>query len=344
MSSRKTSDGESLITQVGRRAMATEFVVMLAPNCADSVEDAVAVLERLDAIEADLTVYQPSSEVSHVNRRAAEGPVPVSRATFALLNRAVAWSRRCDGAFDITSGPLVDAWGFSRRQGRKPSADELESALGRVGYEHLRLDQEHRTVAFARPGMMINLGAIGKGDALDRLARELTAGGVTDFLIHGGQSSVIARGDQVPGSDRGWAIGIAHPTKPQRRLTGVWLKDQAIGTSGSGKQFFHHRGRRYGHVIDPRTGQPAGDLLSLTVIMTSAADADACATGLFVAGSKTATRLRETAESSVGEPISMLAARAGRRQDDVELEPEGEFRWVDESAAGSLWTHAEDEH
>ena len=78
--------------------------------------------------------------------------------------------------------------------------------------------------------------------------------------------------------------------------------------------------------------------------MTSAADADACATGLFVAGSKTATRLRETAESSVGEPISMLAARAGRRQDDVELETEGEFRWVDESAAGSLWTHAEDEH
>jgi thiamine biosynthesis lipoprotein len=192
--------------------------------------------------------------------------------------------------------------------------------------------------------MMINLGAIGKGDALDRLARELTAAGVTDFLIHGGQSSVIARGDQVPGSDLGWAIGIAHPTKPQRRLAGVWLKDQAIGTSGSGKQFFHHRGRRYGHVIDPRTGQPAGDLLSLTVIMTSAADADACATGLFVAGSESATRLRETAESSVEESISMLAARAGRRQDDVELEPQGEFRWVDESTAGSLWTPAEDEH
>ena len=214
MSSRKISDGDSLITQVSRRAMATEFVVMLAPNCADSVEDAVAVLERLDAIEADLTVYQPSSEISHVNRRAAEGPVPVSRATFALLNRAVAWSRRCDGAFDITSGPLVDAWGFSRRQGRKPSAEELESALGRVGYEHLRLDQEHRTVTFARPGMTINLGAIGKGDALDRLAHELTAGGVTDFLIHGGQSSVIARGDQVPGSDRGWRSGS--PTRPNR--------------------------------------------------------------------------------------------------------------------------------
>ena len=128
--------------------------------------------------------------------------------------------------------------------------------------------------------------AIGKGDALDRIAARLQADGISDFLLHGGSSSVVAVGDQEEGSGLGWAVGIAHPTKPKRRLGGIWLRNRALATSGSGKQFFHHRGRRYGHVIDPRTGYPAGDLMSLTVIMESAADADACATGFFVAGQR----------------------------------------------------------
>ena len=274
-----------LLTEVTRKAMATEFAILLPPHSLKAVELAVTTLERLDEIEQTLTIYRPDSEVSRINQMANEHPVFISTSTFQLIEKALLWSQRTKGAFDITAGPLVKAWGFTERSGRKPGSDEIESARERVGYQYLLLDSTQRTVQFDKPDMSINLGGIGKGDALDQIASELRRGGLNDFLIHGGNSSVLAAGDQDVGSGMGWPIGISHPTKPKRRLAGVWLRDQALATSGSGKQFFHHRGKRYGHVIDPRTGFPAGDLASLTIITASAADADACSTGLFVSGS-----------------------------------------------------------
>ena len=316
--------------------MATDFVVMLAPQCADSVEAVLDAMELLDQIEAKLTVYRASSEVSRINADAAHGPVVVDEGTFGLLCRARDWGQLTAGAFDITAGPLVNAWGFDSRQGRKPPASEIAEALQKVGYQSLQLDPATRSVRFAKPGMAINLGAIGKGYALDETAAQLLQQGVTDFLIHGGQSSIIARGDQEEGSGKGWAVGLAHPTKPSRRLGGLRLHDAALGTSGSGKQFFHHRGRRYGHVIDPRSGQPAGDLLSLTVLLPSAADADACATGLFVAGAAEAIRFSQAftgdaqTDRDPHEAVPMILAAATDRQDDVRVETYGEIDWVEQ--------------
>ncbi len=325
---------ESLITQISHRAMATDFVVMLPAPAADAINIAVETLETLDSIESDLTIYQPGSEISRINREAADRPVRVSRRTFALLKRSLFWSERTGGAFDITAGPLIEAWGFTRRRGRKPSRDEIIAAAGLVGYQKVSLDSEADAVSFRVAGMSINLGAIGKGAALDCLARQLKSAGVKDFLIHGGNSSMIAAGDQSPGSDLGWAVGLAHPTKPQRRLAGLWLRNSALSTSGSGKQFFHHRGRRYGHVIDPRTGYPAGDLLSLTVLMPGAADADACSTGLFVVGSAAIQSLVERATAEARDVDSwatspMILASSGHRQDDVDVETIGSIRWID---------------
>lgn len=314
----------SLLTHVSRRAMATDFVVILPAHRADSVEVAVGALEQLDAIEAQLTVYRETSEVSRINQNAASQPVTVSPNTFALLEKAAHWSRLTDGAFDITAGPLIEAWGFTRRAGRKPSSDEIAGALNRVGHTNIVLCPDNRSVRFQLPGMSINLGAIGKGDALDQLARRLRAEGVHDFLLHGGNSSMIAGGDQERGSNLGWAVGLAHPTKPKRRLAGIWLRDMSLATSGSGKQFFHHRGQRYGHVIDPRSGYPAGDLMSLTVLMPSAADADACATGLFVSGS---SQIMEQREQPWLPPLVMM--KQGQRQDSVELQSIGDVPWCD---------------
>lgn len=315
----------SLITQVTHRAMATEFAVMLPAQHADAVESAVEALEELEQIEDALTIYRVDSEISRVNREAATAPVTVSPATFSLLDRAILWSNRTGGAFDVTAGPLVETWGFTRRSGRKPSSEEIEQALRLVGFGKLSLHAEKRSVRFQRAGMSINLGGIGKGDALDRVAARLKASGIGDFLLHGGSSSVIASGNQTLGSELGWAVGISHPTKPKRRIAGIWLRDSALATSGSGKQFFHHRGRRYGHVIDPRTGYPAGDLLALTVVMPSAADADACSTGFFVNGREA---IPETAEWPLP---AMITVAAGQRQDEVEVDSIGEIAWVDES-------------
>lgn len=307
--------------------MATEFAIILPPQSLDAVELAVTTLEKLDQIEQRLTIYDAASEVSEINRIAGQRPVITSLPTFQLIERAVRWSRRTRGAFDITAGPLVKAWGFSERSGRKPSVEEVESALAKVGYEHLQLTCDNLTVQFDLPGMSINLGGIGKGDALDQIADELRRAGVVDFLLHGGNSSVLAAGDQIANSEQGWAIGIAHPTKPKRRIAGVRLRNQALATSGSGKQFFHHRGKRYGHVIDPRTGFPAGDLASLTVITDSAADADACATGLFVAG----TLELETLCREPWFPNAILI-RNGKRQDEVTVSCLGEIDWEDPPA------------
>ncbi len=313
-----------LLTHVSHRAMATEFVVMLPPHAAEAVELVVEALDQLDAMEQAMTVYREDSEVSRVNRLATDTPVRLSLTTFKLLEKAMQWSVRTDGAFDVTAGPLVEAWGFTQRSGRKPTGQEIDAAIQRVGYENVDLSPAERTIRFTKPGMSINLGAIGKGDALDRLAGQLRDRGLHDFLIHGGNSSVIAAGDQLLDSGLGWRVGISHPTKPKRRLGGLWLRDMALATSGSGKQFFHHHGRRYGHVIDPRTGYPAGDLLALTVLMASAADADACATGLFVAGSEAIKPL-----VSQGWLPPIIQVRQGARQDAVEIETLGEIPWAE---------------
>ena len=147
---------------------------------------------------------------------------------------------------------------------------------------------------------------------------------------------MIAAGSQTPGSELGWAIGVAHPTKPKRRLGGLWLRDMALATSGSGKQFFHHRGRRYGHVIDPRNGYPAGDLLSLTVLMESAADADACATGLFVGGSQA---IADLATEDWFPPL--ITVRGGERQDAVAVESMGDVPWTGDAESGDTGTIGE---
>lgn len=326
---------DSLVTHVSHRAMATDFVVLLPAHQADRVETVMEALETLDEIESRLTVYRPSSEVSKINREAANGPVRISAETFRVLQRALSWSERTGGAFDISSGPLIKAWGFTDRSGRKPTQPEIDQALALVGSQHIELSAEDRTIRFHRPGMSINLGAIGKGDALDSLKRYLLHAGVEHFLIHGGNSSVIAQGNQFQDNDfqddrsdesnPGWAVGISHPTKPKHRLAGVWLKNSALATSGSGKQFFHHRGKRYGHVIDPRTGWPAGDLLSLTVVKNSAADADACATGLFVLGSD---QFADHDQNEWWPPLVTVASTD--RQDQVDIDSQGDIIWVDE--------------
>ncbi|WP_372899204.1 FAD:protein FMN transferase [Stieleria sp.] len=314
-----------MLTTISHHAMAAEFSVLLAESDAHLVEAAFEALELLDRIEADLTVYREDSEISQINAVASERPVSVSESTYRLIQRSIAWSEKSAGAFDITAGPLVRVWGFTERRGRKPTAAEVQAAVDRVGYTAVRLDDEHRSVAFERPGMEINLGAIGKGFALDELAETLTARGLQNFLIHGGGSSVIARGDQLADTRQGWAVGISHPTKPKQRLAGIRLRDEALSTSGSGKQFFHHRGRRYGHVIDPRSGYPAGELLSLTAIADNATDAEACSTAFFVCG---IDAIRAAAESDPDLP-RMIGVRSKNRQDSVRVLPFAEFEWVD---------------
>jgi thiamine biosynthesis lipoprotein len=194
--------------------------------------------------------------------------------------------RATDGAFDITSGPLTRCWGFLRREGRIPEPDELEAARSRVGMHNIFLDRGKMTVRFARPGIEINLGSIGKGYALDRVNSLMRGRGVRSALISGGSSSLIAIGNNGSGDD--WAVGIRHPVLKNSRIAKLALSDRAMATSGSAEQCFEKDGKRYGHIIDPRSGVPATGILSVTVIAPSAARADALATAFFIEGRKLA--------------------------------------------------------
>lgn len=272
------------LLRMARRAMATTFEVVLPYGTDCGLDIGAAALDRIDELEAQLTVYRDSSEVSQLNRLAPYLPVGVEPGLFALLQLAARITDETGGAFDVTAGALVKAWGFYRGPRRVPSPLEIASALDRVGMDKVVLDPAKKTVSFSRPGLEINLGGIGKGYALDRTAELIaTYWDLPAFLLHGGFSSVYAHG-APPGSERGWPIDISHPWQPGEKVARVWLRDRALGTSAATYQHLEHEGRKLGHVLDPRSGWPAEGVASASVLAPTAAEADALSTAFFILG------------------------------------------------------------
>jgi len=275
----------SYLVQISRRAMAVEFQVYLnTGEHPDAPETALEAFDLVEDLENQMTVFRDDSELSHINRHATQEPVAVEPQLFTLLQQALTFSVETDGAFDITSGPLSRIWGFHRRQGRFPGHDDVKQALCTVGSKWVELDPKKCTIRFRRQGVEINLNAIGKGYALDRSAEMLREAGIDNFLVHGGQSSILAAGSRAGSSQQGWTVALRHPLRPDKRMAEIRLHDRALGTSGSGVQFFHYKGRRYGHVLDPRTGWPAEGVLSATVIAPTATQADGLSTAFYVLG------------------------------------------------------------
>ena len=263
--------------------MACDFTVYLnAQRNERSVEDAIRALDLLEPLEDRLSVYRAHSEISVANQQAFRQPVLVSQDTAHVIARGLeinAWTR---GAFDMTSGPLSRIWGFQRRAGRLPTEEEIQTALTVVGSQWVDVDTDAQTVRYQREGLELNLGGIGKGFAIDASADYLCERGVLDFLIHGGHSSVRARGAAV--GQAGWQVDVRQPLRPRQRLATLHLQDACLGTSGTATQSFYHQGKRYGHILDPRTGWPADQLLSVSVLAPDAATADALATAFYVLG------------------------------------------------------------
>jgi thiamine biosynthesis lipoprotein len=269
--------------RVHRRAMACRFEVTLPEEDARHVPAAREALDEVDRVEQVLTVFRDSSEVSRANREASAGPVAVSETLFALLERCRLLHAATAGAFDPTAGPLSACWGFLARQGRVPEPQEIAAAMDAVGFGKVELEPEARSLRFGRPGMALNFGSIGKGYALDLAAELLRRRGVPRALLSGGHSSVRALGAD------GFPIDVRSPRRAGA-IARLRLRGAALGTSGAGEQYFEAAGRRYGHVLDPRTGWPAQGALSASVVTASAADADALSTALLVAGPELAER------------------------------------------------------
>jgi thiamine biosynthesis lipoprotein len=261
--------------------MACRFEVTLPMSDRAGLAIARRALAQVDLHEQQLTIFNETSQLSHINRNAALHPVPAQPSLFALLLLCQELARETQGAFDITSGPLSYCWGFLRRDGRLPQQHEIDAARYVVGSDLLLLDRASQTVHFQRPGVCLNLGSIGKGYALDRIAASMQPA-VRSALLSAGSSSMRAIG--TGNHPSGWTVGVRHPSRESGRLAVLRMRDCAMATSGCEEQFFEHNGVRYGHIIDPRSGQPATQVLSATVVAASAAVADALATAFFVCG------------------------------------------------------------
>ena len=273
-------DGADYWIRVHRRAMACRFEVTLSGEDAHHVPAAREVLDEVDRIESSLTVFRETSDLVRLNQAAGHAPVAVDEALFGLLRLCRELHARTGGTFDITTTPLSRCWGFLRREGRLPSAEEIKAARALVGMDAVELDEAHRTVRFRRPGMELNLGSIGKGFALGQVAARLRQHGVRHALLSAGGSSVLALG----GRGAGWVVDLRSRQVSRDRLARVRLRDAALATSGAGEQFVEVGGTRYGHVLDPRTGSPASGVLSASVIAAEAAVADALSTAFLVGG------------------------------------------------------------
>jgi thiamine biosynthesis lipoprotein len=279
-------DGPGALARLERtdEAMGSWFgLVMYGPGRAELEAAADAAFEEVHRLDRLLSNYRPASEWSGVNRAAAARPVRVSPELFDLLSACLEYSRQSDGAFDITVGPLMKMWGFFRGEGVLPSGPVVTDALGRVGYRHVLLEAEGRTVRFLRPGIELDPGGIGKGYAVDRMVSVLREHGVGIALVSAAGSSIYGLG-APPGEPRGWRVPISDPSASSRSVADVYLKDLSISTSGSYEKFFWAEGRKYAHIIDPRTGYPARGASSVSVVAARAIDSEAWTKPYFVNG------------------------------------------------------------
>ncbi|MEK7409757.1 MAG: FAD:protein FMN transferase [Acidobacteriota bacterium] len=281
---------EPLRLEASVEAMGSTFSVVLYGDNRERMEGAVeaafAEVRRLDRM---LSNYRPNSEWSRVNREAAAGPVRVSEELFNLLAACQEYSRRSEGAFDISVGALMKVWGFYRGDGRLPGREEVAGALKQAGYRQVVLNAEDRTVRFSQPGLEIDPGGIGKGYAVDRMIAVLKEQGIGSALVSAAGSSIYALGGPA-GEPRGWEVRIRDPKDETTTVEQLYLKDASLSTSGSYEKFFVAEGKTYSHIMDPRTGYPAQGTLSVSVVAARTLDSEAWTKPFFVLGRQWAAR------------------------------------------------------
>jgi FAD:protein FMN transferase len=272
---------------LARHAMATRFEIVLHGESASRLRAAgEAALAEVDRIEAQLSIYRPTSEMARVNACAARQPVRVTLPVFRLLEQARRLHLESGGAFDITIAPLVRCWGFMDGSGAWPDPDEVARVRRQVGMQHVILDAENLTVQFDGEGVMLDLGAIGKGHAIDRAAETLREAGVASALLHGGTSTVYGLGK--PPEKDAWKVAIESPPVEGATpwLATVPLQDEALSVSAVWGKCFEHEGKTFGHVLDPRAGQPVASAVLAAVVLPSATETDALSTALLVVGAE----------------------------------------------------------
>ncbi len=265
-----------------RKKMGSRFEITAVHADPELAERAIdRAYGEIDRIESMISSWRPTSVTSEINRQAGRQPVAVPEELFNLMRRSIKLSELTGGAFDVTFAGVGRLWDFKAEVPRLPEGEEIRRALAHVGYKKIVLDAAERTIFLDDSEARIGFGAIGKGHAANRAVFVLKAGGIESGVVSAG-GDLVAFGHKEDGSL--WDIGIAHPLHRDQVFARLPLSEQAVVTSGDYESFITIDGKRYAHILDPRTGYPVADLRSVTIVCPDAELADGLATAVFVLG------------------------------------------------------------
>ena len=272
--------------------MGTTFrIVLYAGDEATANKAAKAAFARVAELNAIMSDYQPTSELMKLCEKAGGPPVPVSVDLFEVLQKSQEFAKLTDGAFDVSISPVVRLWRKARRTREMPKAEEIKKALELVDYRKIKLDANGRTVQLLLMGMLLDLGGIAKGYAADAALAVLRQHGITRALVAAGGD--IAVGDAPPDAPA-WKVGIAHLKNASAEPTHyLALKNAGVSTAGDSEQFVEINGKRYSHIVDPKTGYGLIGRRSVTVIAPNATISDGLDTGLCVIGPERGLKIVE---------------------------------------------------
>lgn len=263
-------------------------VELWSEDRADAQSAMRAVMDLMRHVDETMSPYKPESELSRINRDAANRPVSVSKEMFDLLSRSLDFSRLSDGAFDITFASAGHLYDY--RQGIRPSANDLAQACKAIGYKNLLLDRATNSVRFACAGVRIDLGGFAKGYAVDMGAAILKSRGINNAIVTAGGDSHIL-GDRL---GRPWTIGIRDPRRSSEIVAVLPLRDVAVSTSGDYERFFEADGVRYHHLLDPRTGKSPSSVHSVTIVAPDGLTSEGLSKMVFVLGVQKGMQLIES--------------------------------------------------
>lgn len=262
--------------------MGSKFDITVVANSEEEgntfIDKAVQEIQRIENL---ISSWKATSQTSVINQNAGIKPVKVDDELFQLIKRSIAISKITDGAFDISYAAIDRIWNFNGQETPMPSPSEIAASVEKIGYQYIELNEKESSVFLTKKGMKIGFGAIGKGYAADKAKDLLIKAGVTAGIINA-SGDMNTWGKQPNGNP--WKIAITNPLDKTKNYGLFELENQAVVTSGNYEKFVIIDGKRYAHIIDPRTGMPTQGILSVSVFAPKAELADALATSIFVMG------------------------------------------------------------
>lgn len=276
--------------------------------CHRAMNQAFAEISRVESI---MSLYKPDSELSRINELAYKEPVKISQEMTELLRISQKAWQLTSGGFDPTASPIIKLWGFYKNEEQIPGENEIREKLKFVGFKNVLFDKSKNEVRFLLPGIKLDFNAIAKGYAVDQAVKILKAIGIQRALINAGGDIYVLGGKKPQGY---WTVGIRDPIKTDKIFASIELNNRAIVTSGNYEKFFTINGKQYCHIINPHTGYPVQDILSVTVLAPHVALADALATGIFVLGQEKGLELLNNSKDVDGVIITLDSeAKGGMR-------------------------------